>query len=110
GILEILAFLRRHPANAMNSTQFVRHQVRAFNIALARWGDDPEVVRGVRNQFKKIYPILAWAESRDGNYRAAASAYWRCARLGHSPLGSLARAAWFALRGHDEPGKVDQKA
>jgi glycosyltransferase involved in cell wall biosynthesis len=114
---EVLADVRQHPGNTTRSVAFVQEQIRAAQLMLTRWGDDPIATRLIRRRLGICSWNLAYAEQSEGHYPQARSAYWSSAchavAARRSPLsifygwrmresmppiaGALARAALMSL-------------
>lgn len=77
---EILVDVRHHTANTSRSVEFTREQIRAAQIMLARWSDDPKAVCLLRRRLGNCSWNLAFAEQSRGRYAEARSAYWSSAR------------------------------
>jgi glycosyltransferase involved in cell wall biosynthesis len=114
---EILVDVRQHESNTSRTVDFIHEQIRAAQIMLARWGDDPLAARLLRRRLGICSWNLAFAEQTRGRYSQARSAYWSSAchtfaartspltlflhwkgRDQTAPLaGAVARAAIFSL-------------
>jgi glycosyltransferase involved in cell wall biosynthesis len=77
---EILVDVRQHEANTSRTVDFIHEQIRAAQIMLARWGDDPLAARLLRRRLGICSWNLAFAEQTCGRYSQARSAYWSSAR------------------------------
>jgi glycosyltransferase involved in cell wall biosynthesis len=99
---EVLVDVRQHEANTSRSTDFIREQIRAAEIMLIRWGDDPVAARLLRGRLGICSWNLAFAEQSCGRYPQARAAYWASARHAlaarPSPLG-----LFFKWKGESQP-------
>jgi hypothetical protein len=76
---EVLVDVRQHEANTSRSVEFIQEQIRATQLMLVRWRDDPKAVRLLRRRLGMCSWNLAFAEQSRGNYAEARSAYWSSA-------------------------------
>jgi cellulose synthase/poly-beta-1,6-N-acetylglucosamine synthase-like glycosyltransferase len=91
---ESLVFVRQHEANTTSTVEFVREQVRAYRIMMARWGRDPSAATVLREVLGACYWDLAYAERTAGQLPAAVHAYLQSSFRGHRTFEALLRAAW----------------
>jgi glycosyltransferase involved in cell wall biosynthesis len=111
---EVLVDVRQHEGNTSRSVDFIRDQIRAAQMMLIRWGNDPIAVRFLRRRLVACSWNLAFAEQTLGRYTKARSAYWSsaCHALAARPsplsfflnwkdappvASALARAAFMSL-------------
>jgi glycosyltransferase involved in cell wall biosynthesis len=85
---EVLADVRQHESNTSRGVDFIRHQIRAAQIMLERWNDDPLAARLLRRRLGLCWWNLAYAEQCRGHYPEARTAYWSSARYGFAARSS----------------------
>jgi glycosyltransferase involved in cell wall biosynthesis len=78
---EILVDVRQHPGNTSRTVDFMKEQVRATHLMLARWADDPEAVRLLSRRLGNCLWNLAFAEQSLGHFAEARTAYWSSGRI-----------------------------
>ncbi len=97
---ELLTFKRNHSEAITRSLQFVREEVKAIEIWMARWRQRDGAAALLKSRFLSKLLTLGWAEKEAGNYKNAARVYWRHwshSRLYRPHFGSLLRAIVYSM-------------
>lgn len=97
---ELLTFKRTHCEAITRTPQFVRDEVRAIEIWMARWCHRDGAMGLLEPKFLRKLLNLGWTEKEAGNYKDAALAYWRHwrhTRFYRPPFGSLLRAIVYSM-------------
>jgi len=89
---EVLVFKRDHDACVTRQPWYQLTQIRAREMWMHKWKDDPEAVQLIKARLGELWADMAYHERRRRNYRGARIAYWRAARLGCNVRHSVALA------------------